>query len=133
MQDKIDPKAALQLRKKTSVVVSWYRSSTGSRFGAGKILKGGRKTLLLLLMVPNEKTKTLELKLKHHRLMNGRTEYVLYEPGEKEIGSIARLHDTYMSSKLGWRWKAHKKHKLRSDWRFWAQRRALEMSRVCEP
>lgn len=133
MQAKIDPKDAMALPKKKDVVVRWYRSSTGFRFGAGKVIQAGRTRLRILLMVPNERTKEIKLKLKLHRLMMGRVEFELYEPNEKEVASIARLHDKYMEHKLGWRWRAHKKHKLYSDWRFWARRRAFEMSRLCEP
>lgn len=129
MNAKIDPKDALKLRKKSLVVVSWYHTSTGFRFGAGRVLLATRKRLKLLLMIPCERAKTIQLEIRHHRLMAGRLEYTLYEANEKEVASSDKLFDQYQSSKLGWRWRAIKRHRLLSDWKYWALRRIMEMSK----
>lgn len=129
MKEKIDPKSAVRLRKRTIVIVSWYHTSTGFRFGAGRVLRSNGDRLKLLLMIPCEKAKVIDIRIRHHRLQSGRTEYVLYAPTEKELESTAKLYDKYQSAKLGWRWRAMKRHTLLSDWRYWALRRILELSK----
>lgn len=129
MNAKIDPKDALKLRKGKVVVVSWYHTSTGFRFGAGKVIHSYKDRCKLLLMVPCERAKKVVLSIRHHRLMKGRQEFVLYEANEKELASAAKLFDQYQSATLGWRWRAMKRYQLLSDWKYWAMRRLLEMSK----
>lgn len=129
MLDKIDPKDAVRLKRRSIVIVNWYHTSTGFRFGAGRVLKATGSKLQLLLMIPCEKAKVTNLKIKHHRLTSGRMEYTLYNPSEKELESAAKLYDKYQSAKLGWRWRAMKRHELVSDWKYWALRRILEMTK----
>lgn len=129
MEARIDPKDAVRLRKRTKVIVSWYHSSTGSRFAAGIVKKSRNGKVSLLVLVPYENGRIVQMRINNHRLTAGKQEYCLYYPGTKEVESINRLFDVHQSKKLGWRWSAKKRFTLLSDWRFWAFRRILEISR----